>query len=521
MGTENKNDSQKSVIQAANEATNKLISWSGARTAKETNFLTQRSLDYRHQMNSPHATNENVDPKLSATVIKNLTEEADKEIIFYQQQLKNNNQNLDQSTIKEYKSKVKNYFTKVDDLLNLGGFLNATVEDIKGENLPGFITSLKTTNFNGKNERERDLSMFMANGWANNFDTTGDVKVTKDYEYLPNDGDGSKAILKQKIDVGMFTDTFKRYLKDQPYVMEDVLDNKNMVVENGKRYYRIEGELDSTLLENGDIFDVYMTDVPSKMKYGEVFENAGIPQAATLQPQFFLGGKPIDPEVDEPASNNFKTLPSFNVSKNKLYKSDLRFIDTDAINQNPAYQGALREEIEGLFGIGSGNPGVLYGYANNNLGIDLPVGFFEALTNDEKKYYKGLSATEQAGYMGNRYKFNTIDGKTPVSLINSQKAWIMEKLQNKALDIKLQEATSNNEPSFEKITLSDKNQKGRDIIKFLNDEGMPIPKDYKNTLGITEWQAGMATYVQKVPQGFKTLDKKLTPELKEIIKQYS
>jgi len=525
---EDQNTIQKQIIEAAHSTQNQLINTSKARKSQELDFLTDLSLQYRNKITSPHATNEDVDPKLTLKVVNDLTREADNSIIYYQTQLKHNAQNLSQPIIKEYNKRINDFYSKTDEIIKLGGWLDAAIEPMIGANLPNTINNLSTLNFNGKNEEERDTSMVSINGWANNFDYTPDVKVNKGYKYENENGE-SKTLLTQSVDVDMFSPTWSKYFDQKPYIMRNVVDGKNMVInpENNRRYYRFYSEIDNTLLSDGDIFDMYTTDVPEGMKFGDAFENAGITQESTIQPQYFLGGEVRDPDQEGAPADKFDELATYKVElgkdggSDKLWKDTVRFLDTNAIVGNASFQSELKGEISGLFALGSGNPGVLYGYANNNLGIDLPVGFFESLSRAEKDYYNSLPGPEQAAYIGNRYKFNTVDGKTPISLVNSQKAWFMEQLTNKALDVKLNENTSANEPSFEKIILDDKDKNGRNIINFLNEKSMPIPNYYKNTLGIDRWQAGMPAYIQKIPDGFKPIPEKVEGKLAEMLAEYS
>ena len=519
---------QRQIIEAAHQGQNRLINISKVRKSKELDFLTDLSYQYRNKITSPHATNENVDPKLTLKVVNDLTQEADNSIIYYQTQLKHNAQNLSQPIIKEYNKRINEFYTKTDEIIKLGGYLDAAIEPMTGPNLPMTINNLSQINFNGKNEEERDNSMVSMNGWANNFDYTPDVKVHKGYDYKSEGGE-NKTYLTQAVDVDMFSPTWNKYFDGKPYIMRNVVDGKNMVVnqENGRRYYRFYSEIDNTLLADGDIFDMYTTEVPEGMKFGDAFENAGITQESTIQPQYFLGGEVRDPKATTPDADKFDEMDTFTVelgkagASDKLWKDKIRFIDAQAILGNAALNSELNSEIEGLFAVGSGNPGVLYGYANNNLGIDLPVGFFESLSQAEKNYYNSLPGPQQAAYVGNRYKFNTVDGKTPVSLVNSQKAWFREQLNNKALDAKLNSSSSNNEPSFEKIVLDDKTKNGRNMINFLNEKSMPIPSYYRDTLGIDRWQAGMPAYIQKIPEGFKTIPEKVEGKLAEMLAEYS
>ena len=79
---------QREIIKAAHSTQNQLIDISKKRKAKELDFLTDLSLQYRDKITSPHASNENVDPKLTEQVIGELTKEADNSIIYYETQLK-------------------------------------------------------------------------------------------------------------------------------------------------------------------------------------------------------------------------------------------------------------------------------------------------------------------------------------------------------------------------------------------------------------------------------------------------
>ena len=108
-----------------------------------------------------------------------------------------------------------------------------------------------------------------------------------------------------------------------------------------------------------------------------------------------------------------------------------------------------------------------------------------------------------------------------ISLINSQKAWFIDKILEKNLDIKLQENTASQEPSLVKEELTDKTKKGRDIIEFLNKNNMPIPEFYAKNLGINKWQAGMNVYYQMLPKGIKNIPDKLDPELQKLLKEYT
>ena len=50
---------------------------------------------------------------------------------------------------------------------------------------------------------------------------------------------------------------------------------------------------------------------------------------------------------------------------------------------------------------------------------------------------------------------------------------------------------------------------------------MPIPEFYANMLGITEWQAGMPVYYQKLPEEVSELPKEKTEEIETFVQQLS
>jgi len=103
---------QRQIIEAAHQGQNRLINISKVRKSKELDFLTDLSYQYRNKITSPHATNENVDPKLTLKVVNDLTREADNSIIYYQTQLKHNAQNLSQPIIKEYNKNINDFYTR-------------------------------------------------------------------------------------------------------------------------------------------------------------------------------------------------------------------------------------------------------------------------------------------------------------------------------------------------------------------------------------------------------------------------
>jgi hypothetical protein len=176
-----------------------------------------------------------------------------------------------------------------------------------------------------------------------------------------------------------------------------------------------------------------------------------------------------------------------------------------------------------VFGVGGGNPGVLYGYVNNRLGIDLPIGFFENTTKAEIALYNRLSPEGKAGYMGLRERFNNISDKSDqkIGLVNAQKAWVMQRVLEKNLDSKLPQKAGDQEPSIVKDMLTDATPQGRDLIKALNENNMPIPEFYRVMLGVTQWQSGMPVFYQKLPEEITDLPKERTEEVNAFIEQYS
>ena len=50
---------------------------------------------------------------------------------------------------------------------------------------------------------------------------------------------------------------------------------------------------------------------------------------------------------------------------------------------------------------------------------------------------------------------------------------------------------------------------------------MPIPEFYRNMLGITQWQAGMPIYYQKLPEEVRDVPAEPNADMAELIAQYS
>ena len=516
---------QKSLIEAHNNAINRLVDISQRRQAKDLDFVTRSSINYRDAQFSPFSANENEDEKLSVKVRDAFIDEAERVggIIDAQTRLNSQLPNLSNPEIKALTKQKNDYFKRLQQIGDLGGYLNVATEEMHPNNLPDFLANWDQFNINGYNERDRDNNLFQASGWSNNFDYYDDVKVKKDFYFQPTQA-GEKTVLTQDIYIDPLGKTFKDFLHKKPYIIDDFLGGKNLEQDNnGKYWYKVSGEVDSDSIENGNILNQFISEVPEGFKVGDAFEAAGLTRKGTLQPQYFLGGSPISSDDETPEEDAALKMPMYTVKGNQMGRSLVKFINTEAINANPAYKSEVNAHVAGMFANGGGNPGVLYGYANNRLGIDLPKGFFENVTPEEEALYQSLSPEEKTGYMGLREKFNKLNKTSDqkVGLINAQKAWFMQRELESNLDKKLPQPGVGNEPSMVKETLTEDTENGKEMIKFLNDNNMPIPEFYRIMLGIQEWQSGMPVFYQKLPEELKNLPKKMTPKLKELVKKYS
>tara|TARA_R100000656_G_scaffold15926_2_gene15239 strand:- start:10 stop:1566 length:1557 start_codon:yes stop_codon:yes gene_type:complete len=516
---------QKSLIEAHNNTIKRLSDISQTRRASDLDFLTRSSINYRDAQFSPSSANENEDEKLTIKVKDAFIEEAERVggVIDAQTRLNSQLPNLSNPEIKTLNRYTNDYFKRLKQIGEVGGYLSVATEELQPDNLPNFMADWPNYNINGYNERDRDNNLFQASGWANDFDYYDDVKVKKDFYFQPTAG-GEKTVLTQDIYIDPLGKTFKDFLHNKPYIIDDFLANKNLEQdETGKHWYKISGEVDSDSVVNLNILDHFISDVPAGMKLGDAFENAELTKNGTLQPQYFLGGSPISSDNETPEEDTAVKMPMYTVKENKMGRNLIKFINTEAINANPAYNSEVNAHMAGVFANGGGNPGVLYGYANNRLGIDLPIGFFDYITPEEKALYESLSPEEKTGYMGLREKFNTLNktNKRNIGLVNAQKAWFLQRTFENNLDRKLPQQVGDNEPSIVKDILTDKTEQGKDMIEFLNKNNMPIPEFYRIMLGIQEWQAGMPVFYQKLPEELKNLPKKPSPKQKEFIKKYS
>ena len=513
-----------SLIEAHNEKNQRLSSASSARRSIELDFFTDASNKYRSYIMGNVAFNPNEDLSLTESIKKDFIEEAQNPktgIIAKQTSLKLNIKNLRQSEIKSMQKEIDQYFTRLDTIIKLGGYLSAAIEALFPANLPIFIANYDNININGTTERNRDKNMFHVAGWADLFNYYDDVKSIKNYYFTPTIS-GEMLVFTQRIMFRIAGETFRKYLHLKPYVVDDFLRNKNIAPgKDGHMYYYIDMEVNSGQLENGDLLDVYLTNVPKSMDLGETFENAGITRNATLQPQYFLGGSVMQ-EDDDTAQDTSIKIPMFSVVDNKIKRYFVKPINTEAIDNTPTYNSEVQSHIAGLFAIASGNISVLYGYSNKRIGIDLPLGINESVNPELIKLYDNLSPEGKANFVGNRYMFNKIsnDGRY-ISLVDAQKAYMMSIIMQSNLDRKLPQKNYANQPSIVKEVLSDATPQGRDLIKALNKYEMPIPEFYKSMLGITEWQGGMPLYYQQLPEEVKDIPENPNDNLKQLMAQYS
>ena len=514
------------LLKSHNDKLNRLVNVSRTRRSNELDFFTDISNKYREFLNYPLATNYNEDKKLAEIIKDAFLAEANDPlygVIARQTRLNLDAKNMSQEEIKADKKFINDYFKKLESIEKLGGYLIVAVEPIAPDNLPSFLANYDNVNINGTNERVRDRNMFLVAGWSTCFDYVDDVFVEKDFRFQTNEN-SELTILTQRIYIDVTGETFRKYLHNKPYIIDDFLRNKNLITrENGKTYYVIYGEVDSNQVVNGDLLDLYISEVPPSMKLGETFDNAGITKNATLQPQFFLGGTVMSEDASDPQQDTSIKVPMFSVKDNKVSRYFVKPINTEAINKTPAYVSEIQSHIAGLFGLASGDISVLSGYSNKRMGIDLPLGINETITGDLEKLYDNLSPEGKVAWVGNRYAFNTIspNSKQKISLIDSQKAWIMSVILNYNLDKKLIQEDVPNGPSIVKETLEDKTQQGKDLIKALNDNNLPIPEVYRSMLGINEWQPGMAVYYQKLPEEVTDLPVEQTEEIATFVEQYS
>lgn len=513
------------LIQAHNDKMNRLVNVSSMRRVNELDFFTECSIKYQKYLNAPLALNPHEGKKLSDIIKQDFIQQAQAQelgVIVRSTRLATDIKNMSQQQIKEDKKFISQYFSRLEKIQKLGGYLIVAVENIKPETLPAFIANYRNMNINGTNEQSKDRNMFMLAAWANLFDYFEDVKVEKGFTFRQTNND-EIAVLTQRISFLIKGQTFKKYLHKKNYVVKDFLQNKNITFdEMGKGYYTIYGEVDSTQVENGDLLNLYLSEVPQGMNLGETFQNGGIMQNATLQPQFFLGGTIPTQDPNNPEQDTSIKVPMYQVKDNKVKRFFVKPINTVAINKTPSYLAEVNAHVAGLFAVASGDISVLSGYTNKRLGVDLPLGMNEIVTEELVAMYEMLSPEGKVGFVGNRYMFNTtgLDQKR-ISLVDAQKAFVMDLVLDSNLDIKLIQENVPGQPQMIKEVLRDDTPQGKDLIQALNDNEMPIPEYYKNMLGITEWQTGMPVYLQKLPEQVSELPAEQNEQMTAFVEQYS
>jgi len=513
------------VLKGHNDKMNRLVNVSQTRRSKELNFFTDASNKYRSYMSSTSSENPYEDQTL-ANIIKDyfieLAQRPIDGVIAKQTKLKLEIKNIGQSEIKQDKKFIKEYFSRLDKCITLGGYLAQATDRTNPQNLPLFISEYRSINVNGTTERNKDKNMFSMAAWSNLFDYFKDVKVEKNFYFRETESE-EIVVFTQAMRFLVKGETFRKYLHNVPYVMEDFLKKRNLQYDiNGEMYYVIYNEIDSSQLDNDELLSLFISEVPEAMDLQTTFDNAGITTNATLQPQFFLGGSVASEDPNDPAEDTSIKIPIYSVVNNKIKKYLVKPIVTEFIDNNPAYNAEVRAHVTGLFAIASGNISVLSGYSNKRLGIDLPLGINEEVSPELAKLYDELDPEGKAGFVGNRYAFNkTGYGDQAVAMVDAQRAYIMSTILQSNLDRKLPQRNIANSPSIIKETLSDRTKQGQDLIKALNDNEMPIPEFYRNMLGIKEWQSGMTLFYQKLPEQTTNLPEQLDEQTAALVAQYS
>jgi len=513
------------VLKGHNSKMNRLVNVSQARRSKELNFFTDASNKYRSYMSSSSSENPYEDGTL-ANIIKDyfidLAQKPVEGVIARQTKLKLEVKNLGQSEIKEDKKFIKEYFSRLDRCITLGGYLAQATDRTNPQNLPLFISEYRSININGTTERNKDKNMFSMAAWSNLFDYFKDVKVEKNFYFRETESE-EITVFTQSMEFLVKGETFRNYLHNVPYVIEDFLKKRNIKYdEYGNMFYVIYNEIDSSQLDNGELLSLFISNVPEAMDLQTTFEDAGITTNATLQPQFFLGGSIPSEDPNDISEDTSIKIPIYSVVNNKVKKYEVKPIVTEFIDNNPAYNVEVRSHVAGLFALASGHISVLSGYSNKRLGIDLPLGMNEIVTPELAKLYNELDPEGKAGFVGNRYALNkTGYGNQNVAMVDAQRAYIMSVILQSNLDRKLPQSNIANEPSIIKEIINDKTKQGQDLIKGLNDNEMPIPEFYRNMLGITEWQGGMTVFYQKLPEQTNDLPAELDEQTAALVAQYS
>ena len=513
------------VLKGHNDKMNRLVNVSQARRSKELNFFTDASNKYRSYMSSSSSENPYEDKTLG-NIIKDyfikLAQDPTEGVIARQTKLKLEIKNISQSEIKQDKKFIQEYFSRLDKCITLGGYLAQAVDKATPQNLPLFISKYRSININGTTERNKDKNMFSMAAWCGLFDYFRDVKVEKNFYFRETESE-ELVVFTQSMEFLVKGETFRNYLHNVPYVVEDFLNKRNIKYDQyGNMFYIVYNEIDSAQLDNDELLSLFISEVPESMDLQTTFDNAGITTNATLQPQFFLGGSVASEDPNDPAQDTSIKIPIYSVANGKVKKYLVKPIVTEFIDNNPAYNAEVRAHVAGLFAVASGHISVLSGYSNKRLGIDLPLGINEAITPQLAKLYDELDPEGKASFVGNRYALNkTGYGDQTVSLVDAQRAYIMSIILQSNLDRKLPQSNIANEPSIIKETLSDRTRQGQDLIKALNVNEMPIPEFYRNMLGIKEWQSGMTLFYQKLPEQTNNLPQELDEKTAALVAQYS
>ena len=209
-----------SLIQANNEKNQRLVSVSAARRSVELDFFTEASNNYRSYLMGEYAFNPNENESLTEMIKQDfidLAQDPEDGIISKQTKLKIDKRNLAQMEIKQLQRDIDLYFSRLDSIIELGGYLSAAIEPIFPKNLPTFIANYDNLNINGTNERDRDRNMFMVAAWGDLFNYFPDVKVNKEYYFQPTQTN-ELVVFKQTVMFEIGGETFRKYLHLKPYI---------------------------------------------------------------------------------------------------------------------------------------------------------------------------------------------------------------------------------------------------------------------------------------------------------------
>ncbi len=104
-------------------------------------------------------------------------------VITKQTKLNIDIKNLTQTEIKKDKKYIDNYFNRLDNIIQLGGYLASAIQDVTPENLSTFIANYDNININGTNEGVKDRNMFMLAGGSDLFIYFVVVNCVKDFDF--------------------------------------------------------------------------------------------------------------------------------------------------------------------------------------------------------------------------------------------------------------------------------------------------------------------------------------------------